>query len=71
MTRLSPQADEAPPPGCFAGVEFARGRLFDTTDLDEAREICGRVFNPHCLSLVGPASRCARAWTTCLSGRCR
>jgi AraC-like DNA-binding protein len=54
MTRLSPQADEAPPTGCFAGVEFARGRLFDTADLDEARDICGRVFNPHRLSLVGP-----------------
>jgi AraC-like DNA-binding protein len=45
----------APPlPGCFAGVDFARGRLFDTADLDEARELCGRVFNPHQLHLVGP-----------------
>lgn len=40
--------------GCFAAVDFARGRLFDTTDADEAREICGRVFNPHRLSIVGP-----------------
>ena len=43
-----------PLPGCFAGVDFARGRLFDTADLDEAREVCGRVFNPHRLQLVGP-----------------
>jgi len=43
-----------PLPGCFAGVDFARGRLFDTADLDEAREVCGRVFNPHQLRLVGP-----------------
>lgn len=54
MTRASPTADETPAPGCFAGVDFTRGRLFDTADLDEAREICGRVFNPHRLSLVGP-----------------
>ena len=39
--------------GCFAGVDFPRGRLFDTTDLDEAREICGRVFNPHRLAVIG------------------
>lgn len=45
----------APPlPGCFAAVDFARGRLFETADLDEARDICGRVFNPHRLGLVGP-----------------
>jgi AraC-like DNA-binding protein len=43
----------SPLPGCFAGVDFARGRLFDTSDLDEARELCGRVFNPHQLHLVG------------------
>jgi AraC-like DNA-binding protein len=54
MTRASPKTDESPAPGCFAGVEFARGRLFDTADLDEARDICGRVFNPHLLGLVGP-----------------
>ncbi|MBS1177732.1 MAG: hypothetical protein H6R06_2144 [Proteobacteria bacterium] len=54
MTRASPKANEPPAPGCFAGVEFTRGRLFDTDDLDEAREICGRVFNPHHLSLIGP-----------------
>jgi AraC-like DNA-binding protein len=41
-------------PGGFTGVDFARGRLFDTADLDEAREVCGRVFNPHRLGLVGP-----------------
>jgi AraC-like DNA-binding protein len=54
MVRASPNASEMPVRGCFAGVEFARGRLFDTSDLDEARDICGRVFNPHLLSLVGP-----------------
>jgi AraC-like DNA-binding protein len=41
-------------PACFTGVDFARGRLFDTADLDEAREVCGRIFNPHRLGLVGP-----------------
>lgn len=54
MIRASPNAFQAPVRGCFAGVEFARGRLFDTADLDEARDICGRIFNPHRLSLVGP-----------------
>ena len=54
MTRASPRPDEAPAPACFAGVDFARGRLFDTADLDEARDVCGRVFNPHQLQLVGP-----------------
>lgn len=41
----------------FAGVDFARGRLFDTTDADEAREVCGRVFNPHRLQVTGPGRR--------------
>lgn len=54
MTRVSPRPAEAPLPPCFAGVDFARGRLFDTADLDEARDVCGRVFNPHQLQLVGP-----------------
>jgi AraC-like DNA-binding protein len=54
MMRALPNASEVPVRGCFADVEFARGRLFDTADLDEARDICGRVFNPHLLSLVGP-----------------
>jgi AraC-like DNA-binding protein len=54
MVRSSVNAPEAPIQGCFAGVEFERGRLFDTTDLDEARDICGRIFNPHRLSVVGP-----------------
>ena len=49
-----PRPPEAPAPGWLAGVDFARGRLFDTADLDEARDVCGRVFNPHGLSLVGP-----------------
>ena len=52
--RPSPKSVDTPAPGCFAGVEFTRGRLFDTADLDEARDICGRVFNPHELRLVGP-----------------
>jgi AraC-like DNA-binding protein len=54
MVRASPSVSEAPVHGCFAGVAFARGRLFDTADLDEARDICGRVFNPHLLSVIGP-----------------
>jgi len=41
----------------FSGVDFARGRLFDTSDLDEARQVCGRVFNPHELRLVGRGQR--------------
>jgi AraC-like DNA-binding protein len=53
MMRASPDDPEVPARGCFARIPFARGRLFDTADLDEARDICGRVFNPHQLSLVG------------------
>ncbi len=41
----------------FAAVDFARGRLFDTDDADEAREVCGRVFNPHRLQVLGPGRR--------------
>ncbi|MBI5716924.1 MAG: AraC family transcriptional regulator [Burkholderiales bacterium] len=41
----------------FAGVDFARGRLFDTADADEAREVCGRVFNPHRLRVLGHGQR--------------
>lgn len=37
----------------FAGVNFDRGRLFDTNDLEEARTLCGRVFNPHMLQVIG------------------
>lgn len=37
----------------FGAVDFARGRLFDTTDADEAHEVCGRVFNPHRLQVLG------------------
>ena len=41
----------APPAlACFA---FDRCRLFESTDLDETRELCGRVFNPHQLQLRG------------------
>ncbi len=41
----------------FAAVDFARGRLFDTSDADEAREVCGRVFNPHRLQVLGRGQR--------------
>jgi AraC-like DNA-binding protein len=41
----------------FAGIDFDRARLFDTADLDEARELCGRVFNPHRLSVTGAGQR--------------
>lgn len=34
-------------------VDFDRGRLFETSDLDEARERCARVFNPHALRIAG------------------
>lgn len=49
----------AAPWPAFAGISFARGRLFETDDLDEARELCGRVFNPHRLQLLGPRQRLA------------
>jgi len=39
--------------GCFAAIDFARGRLYDTTDVDEARDVAARVFQPHRLDLVG------------------
>ena len=41
----------------FAGVDFAPWRLFDTTDLDEARERCARVLNPHALEVLGRGQR--------------
>ncbi len=41
----------------FAGIDFARGRLFDTTDADEARSVCARVFNPHSLRVLRPSRR--------------
>lgn len=43
----------------FAGVDFARGRLFETADADEASAVCGRVFNPHRLEVVGPGQALA------------
>lgn len=52
-----PPVSPGPLAQVFAGVPFERGRLFDTTDLDEAREVCGRVFNPHQLRVVGPGQR--------------
>lgn len=39
----------------FAGLDFSSGRLFRTKDLDEARMLCGRVFNPHDLQVTGQA----------------
>lgn len=41
----------------FAGLDFSSGRLFQTEDLDEARILCGRIFNPHDLQVTGQASR--------------
>ena len=41
----------------FAGIDFDRGLLFDTADLDEARDRCARVFNPHRLQVLGAARR--------------
>jgi AraC-like DNA-binding protein len=45
------------PQQAFAGLDFSSGRLFQTEDLDEARILCGRVFNPHDLQITGQASR--------------
>lgn len=44
---------------CFAGVDFDQGRLFSTSDADEARDVCGRVFNPHRLEILGHAATLA------------
>ncbi|ROZ77683.1 helix-turn-helix domain-containing protein [Ramlibacter sp. WS9] len=38
----------------FAGIDFERGRLFETRDADEAQFLCGRVFSPHRLRLLAP-----------------
>jgi AraC-like DNA-binding protein len=38
---------------CFGSVNFSLGRLFDTTDIEEARNVCGRVFSPHSLAVIG------------------
>lgn len=45
------------PLAVFSAVDFSRGRLFRTTDLDEARIECGRVFNPHRLAVLGARQR--------------
>ncbi len=37
----------------FFGVDFERGRLFSTTDLDEVRLLSGEVLSPHKISVVG------------------
>ena len=44
----------------FDGVDFRRGCLYRTTDLEEARLVCGRVFNPHDLKIVG-RGQCLKA----------
>lgn len=36
----------------FARVNFARGRLYDTNDLDQARVECARVLNPHRIQVI-------------------
>ena len=41
------------PASLFAGIDFARGRLYRTDDVEEARQLCGRVFTPHDLKVVG------------------
>lgn len=35
---------------CFDGLDFGLGRVYRTNDVDEARELCGRIFNPHQLT---------------------
>jgi len=59
MGGLNGIADPRSGMSCFAGVDFDRARLFSTSDADEAREICGRVFNPHRLTVVGPGESLA------------
>jgi AraC-like DNA-binding protein len=39
----------------FSGLDFGPGHLFQTSDLDEARILCGRVLNPHDLRVTGQA----------------
>ncbi len=39
----------------FSGLDFGPGQLFQTSDLDEARILCGRVLNPHDLRVTGRA----------------
>ena len=45
------------PLSTFSDVDFHAGRLFSTHDLDEARVLCGRVFNPHDLKVTGAATQ--------------
>jgi AraC-like DNA-binding protein len=40
-----------------SGIAFDRARLFDTRDVDEARDRCARVFNPHTLRVLGRGQR--------------
>ena len=44
-------------PAWLAGIDVDRGRLFETGDLDEARERTARVFNPHRLAVLGRGQR--------------
>jgi AraC-like DNA-binding protein len=57
MARAPDTPPSLPVAGLLPGVEFERGRLFDTADLDEVRDISGRIFNPHRLDLVGRGQR--------------
>jgi AraC-like DNA-binding protein len=41
----------------FSSIDFDRGRLFDTTDLDEARQLTEKVFSPHSIKVVGSGQR--------------
>jgi AraC-like DNA-binding protein len=45
------------PHSVFAGIDFTRGRLYRSRDLDEVRQACGRVFNPHDLRVLGRSQR--------------
>ena len=45
------------PQRTFANLDFSSGQLFQTTDLDEVRTQCGRVFSPHEIQVTGHAGR--------------
>lgn len=47
----------APAASFLGNIDFDRGRLFETSDLDEVRHRCARVFNPHTLNVVGHDQR--------------
>ena len=45
------------PQRTFANLDFSSGRLFHTTDLDEVRAQCGRIFSPHEIQVTDQARR--------------